>query len=93
MLLVNSLGHMSTDRLPNWSEYSPLEVVARRPVIIRKQQIVPLIFQKNINISIGHSALLANATWSLTIQCPADGSPPPKITWSKDGALLQRSDR
>uniref|UniRef100_A0A3B4GWV9 ADAMTS-like 3 n=1 Tax=Pundamilia nyererei TaxID=303518 RepID=A0A3B4GWV9_9CICH len=54
---------------------------------------VPPTFQKNIDISIGHSALLTNATRSLTIRCPAEGSPPPKISWSKDGALLQHSDR
>uniref|UniRef100_A0A3B4GUJ5 Ig-like domain-containing protein n=1 Tax=Pundamilia nyererei TaxID=303518 RepID=A0A3B4GUJ5_9CICH len=67
--------------------------VAKRPAIIRQQQSVPPTFQKNIDISIGHSALLTNATRSLTIRCPAEGSPPPKISWSKDGALLQHSDR
>lgn len=82
-----------TDRLPNWSERSPLETVANRPAIIRRQQTLPLTFQKNINISIGHSALLTNATRSLTILCPAEGFPPPKISWTKDGALLQHTDR
>ncbi|KAL3992543.1 KRAB domain-containing zinc finger protein [Sarotherodon galilaeus] len=86
-------GGQAKDRLPNWSEHSPLETVAKRPAIIRQQQSIPPTFQKNINISIGHSALLTNATRSLTIRCPAEGFPPPKISWSKDGALLQDSDR
>ncbi|XP_042370834.1 ADAMTS-like protein 3, partial [Plectropomus leopardus] len=81
------------DRLPNWSERSSLETVAHRPVIIRQQQTLPLTFQKNINISIGHRALLTNTTRSLTILCPAEGFPPPKISWTKDGAPLQQNDR
>lgn len=82
-----------TDRLPNWSELFSLVTVATKPVIIRQQQTLPLIFQKNINISIGHSALLTNTTRSLTILCPAEGFPPPKISWTKDGALLHHTDR
>ncbi|XP_039986255.1 ADAMTS-like protein 1 [Xiphias gladius] len=81
------------DRLPNWSERSPLDTVMNRPVIIRQQETPPLAFQKNISVSIGHSALLTNATRSLTIVCLAEGSPPPKISWTKDGVLLQHTDR
>ncbi|XP_008288512.1 ADAMTS-like protein 3 [Stegastes partitus] len=81
------------DRLPNWSEHSSLELVVTRPLIIRPQQILPLTFQKNINISIGHSALLANGTRSLTIRCPVEGFPPAKISWTKDGTLLHHNDR
>uniref|UniRef100_A0AAQ5ZAY1 Ig-like domain-containing protein n=1 Tax=Amphiprion ocellaris TaxID=80972 RepID=A0AAQ5ZAY1_AMPOC len=79
----------SVDRLPNWSEYSSSEMVVNRPLIIRQQQILPLTFQKNINISIGHNALLTYDTRSLTIRCPTEGFPPAKISWTKDGALLQ----
>uniref|UniRef100_A0A3B5AQT6 Ig-like domain-containing protein n=1 Tax=Stegastes partitus TaxID=144197 RepID=A0A3B5AQT6_9TELE len=82
----------SVDRLPNWSEHSSLELVVTRPLIIRPQQILPLTFQKNINISIGHSALLANGTRSLTIRCPVEGFPPAKISWTKDGTLLHHND-
>lgn len=85
-------GHVK-DRLPNWSEHSSLEVAAKTPVIVREQQTLPLTLQKNVNVSVGHSALLTNATRSLTIRCPADGFPPPKITWTKDGAVLQHTDR
>ncbi|XP_022069624.2 ADAMTS-like protein 3 isoform X1 [Acanthochromis polyacanthus] len=81
------------DRLPNWSEYSSSEMVVNRPLIIRQQQSLPLTFQKNINISIGHSALLTYDTRSLTIRCPTEGFPPAKISWTKDGALLQHNDR
>lgn len=81
------------DRLPNWSERSSSETYANRPVIIRQRQTHPLAFQKNINISIGHSTLLTNTTRSLTIRCPAEGFPPPKISWTKDGTLLRHTDR
>ncbi|KAM9408330.1 ADAMTS-like protein 3, partial [Pholidichthys leucotaenia] len=81
--------------LPNWSELSPPETLVKPSLILRPQQQppVPLSYQKNINISIGHNALLTNATRSLTIICPADGAPPPKISWSRDGAPLQLGDR
>uniref|UniRef100_G3PMZ3 ADAMTS-like 3 n=1 Tax=Gasterosteus aculeatus TaxID=69293 RepID=G3PMZ3_GASAC len=42
---------------------------------------------------IGQSALLTNATRSLTIRCPAGGVPPPKVSWTKDGAPLLPADR
>lgn len=82
-----------TDKMPNWSERSSLETYANRPVINRQQQTQPLAFQKNINISIGHSTHLTNTTQSLTIRCPVEGFPPPKISWTKDGALLRHTDR
>ncbi|GAA6229837.1 ADAMTS-like protein 3 isoform X1 [Lates japonicus] len=86
-------GVEAKDRLPNWSEHSSLDIVVNIPVIIRHQQTPPLSFQRSINVSIGHSALLTNATQSLTILCPAEGFPPPKISWTKDGALLQHTER
>uniref|UniRef100_A0A7N6ANN5 ADAMTS-like 3 n=1 Tax=Anabas testudineus TaxID=64144 RepID=A0A7N6ANN5_ANATE len=82
-----------TDELSNWSERSSGELFVSKPVITRRQKTPPLTFQKNINISIGHSALLTNATRSVTILCPAEGFPPPKISWSKDGVLLHHTDR
>ncbi|XP_047437133.1 ADAMTS-like protein 3 [Mugil cephalus] len=85
-------GRQAKDRLPNWSEHWP-EMVANRPVITRQQQTLPLTYQKIINISIGHNALFTNATKSLIILCPAKGFPPPKTSWTKDGAPLQYSDR
>ncbi|KAM3876867.1 ADAMTS-like protein 3 [Diretmus argenteus] len=85
-------GHVK-GRLPNWSEHSSAEKVARRPAIIRQHKTLLLTFQKNINISIGHNAFLTNATRSLTIFCPTEGSAPPKISWTKDGAPLQHTDR
>ncbi|KAA8585674.1 hypothetical protein FQN60_004368 [Etheostoma spectabile] len=88
-LISSLLSHI----LANWSERSSLETVGRRAVIIRQQQSPPLSPQKNINISIGHSALLTNTTQSVTILCPAQGLPPPKISWTKDGAPLQHTSR
>uniref|UniRef100_A0A8C4DFP0 ADAMTS-like 3 n=1 Tax=Dicentrarchus labrax TaxID=13489 RepID=A0A8C4DFP0_DICLA len=63
------------------------------PVIIRQQQTPQLIFQKNINISVGQSALVTNTTQSLTVLCSANGFPPPIIFWNKDGVFLQQSFR
>uniref|UniRef100_A0A8D3B2Y6 ADAMTS-like 3 n=1 Tax=Scophthalmus maximus TaxID=52904 RepID=A0A8D3B2Y6_SCOMX len=83
----------STDSLPNWSEHSSLDTAVNRPRIIRQQRNPPLPFQKKVNVSIGHTALLTNSTRSLTILCPAEGFPPPKISWTKDGVLLQHTDR
>ncbi|XP_071402647.1 ADAMTS-like protein 3 [Centroberyx affinis] len=85
-------GHFK-GRLPNWSERASGEKVASRAVIIRQHQTVPVTFQKNINISIGRNTFLTNGTRSLTILCPTEGSPPPKISWTKDGAPLQHTDR
>ncbi|XP_060923660.1 ADAMTS-like protein 1 [Limanda limanda] len=86
-------GVQAKDIWPNWSERSSLGIPVNTPRIIRQQQSLPLAIQKNINVTIGHSALLTNATRSLTILCPVEGSPPPKINWTKDGALLQFTDR
>lgn len=91
MLCLYVICH--TDRLPNWSDHLSLETAAKGPAIIRQQQILPLTFQSNINISIGNSAFVTNATRSLTILCRAEGFPPPKIIWAKDGVLLQHTDR
>uniref|UniRef100_A0A7N8Y828 ADAMTS-like 3 n=1 Tax=Mastacembelus armatus TaxID=205130 RepID=A0A7N8Y828_9TELE len=77
-----------TDTLPNWSEHSSVDRSANKPVIHRQQQNLAVTFQKNINVSIGHRILLTNATRSVTIRCTAEGFPPPKINWAKDGALL-----
>ncbi|XP_067350273.1 ADAMTS-like protein 3 isoform X2 [Channa argus] len=86
-------GRQTKDKLPNWSEHSSVDSVLSKPAIIRQQKTLPLTFQKNINISIGRTAILTNATRSLTILCHAEGIPPPKISWSKDGGLLQPTDR
>ncbi|KAM9366905.1 ADAMTS-like protein 3 [Symphorus nematophorus] len=86
-------GGQAKDRLPNWSEHFSLDKAGSRPVIIRQQQTQPLTFQRNVNISIGNSAFITNTTRSLTIRCPAEGVPPPIISWSRNGNLLQLDDR
>ncbi|CAK6972959.1 ADAMTS-like protein 1%2C partial [Scomber scombrus] len=85
-------GHVK-DRLPNWSELSPLKTSGSRPVIIRQPPTSPTTLEKHINISIGQNAFLTNATRSLTILCPVLGPPHPSIAWAKDGAFLQHTDR
>ncbi|XP_055010314.1 ADAMTS-like protein 3 [Boleophthalmus pectinirostris] len=81
------------ESLSNWSEATPVEVVPGKPVIERQQQRSPWALQKNLNISIGQNGLLTNTTRSVTLLCPAQGVPKPKIVWSKDGNLLQRNSR
>ncbi|XP_062417646.1 ADAMTS-like protein 3 isoform X2 [Pungitius pungitius] len=82
-------GGQAEDRRPDWSK----PPFVQRAAIVRQLLTRPLAFQKNINISIGQSALLTNATRSLAIRCPAEGVPPPKVSWTKDGALLLPTDR
>lgn len=50
-------------------------------------------FQRDLRIHVGRTAYLTNATHSLTLVCPAQGSPQPTRSWSKDGAPLQTSER
>lgn len=81
------------DRRPNWSERSSLETHVKGAAIVRQPLTHPLAFQETVNVSIGQSALLTNAIRSLTIRCPAGGVPPPKVSWTKDGAPLLPADR
>ncbi|KAM3625298.1 uncharacterized protein V6R79_009807 [Siganus canaliculatus] len=84
----------ATDKLPNWSEHHSSERGTNsRPVINRQQQTQPLTFLRKVITGVGNSALLTNATQSLTILCPAEGVPLPKISWSKDGVVLQQTNR
>uniref|UniRef100_A0A8C7TQD0 ADAMTS like 3 n=1 Tax=Oncorhynchus mykiss TaxID=8022 RepID=A0A8C7TQD0_ONCMY len=57
----------------------------KRPVIIRQRQNPPMTFQRSLNISVGQTAFLTNATRQLYLLCPSEGIPQPQITWTKDG--------
>ncbi|XP_051235929.1 ADAMTS-like protein 3 isoform X2 [Dicentrarchus labrax] len=93
-LISSLLTHMPSAQLwTRTTEGGGQVKVANRPVIIRQQQTPQLIFQKNINISVGQSALVTNTTQSLTVLCSANGFPPPIIFWNKDGVFLQQSFR
>lgn len=89
------MSFSTTDSLHNWSELvSALGGAAvHRPRIIRQQQKRTMSVQESVDVNIGDSALLTNTTQSLTIRCPAEGFPPPVISWSKDGAPLHITDR
>lgn len=93
MLCLYLICPTDRHRLSNWSEHFSLETAVNGPVIIKKPQTLPLMFQSNINITIGNSVVVTNATKSLTILCPGEGFPLPKISWAKDGVLLQHTDR
>uniref|UniRef100_A0AAZ3RSB7 Ig-like domain-containing protein n=1 Tax=Oncorhynchus tshawytscha TaxID=74940 RepID=A0AAZ3RSB7_ONCTS len=79
------------DRTPNSSEWSASSF--KRPVIIRQRQNPPMTFQRSLNISVGQTAFLTNATRQLYLLCPTEGIPQPQITWTKDGVELQLTDR
>ncbi|XP_029576651.1 ADAMTS-like protein 3 isoform X1 [Salmo trutta] len=79
------------DRTPNSSEWSASSF--RRPVIIRQRQNPLMTFQRSLNISVGQTAFLTNATRQLYLLCPTEGIPQPQITWTKDGVELQLTDR
>uniref|UniRef100_A0AAZ3RUE0 Ig-like domain-containing protein n=1 Tax=Oncorhynchus tshawytscha TaxID=74940 RepID=A0AAZ3RUE0_ONCTS len=64
----------------------------KRPVIIRQRQNPPMTFQRSLNISVGQTAFLTNATRQLYLLCPTEGIPQPQITWTKDGVELQLTD-
>lgn len=62
-------------------------------MIVRQKQNPLLTAQKNVNITVGRTAFLTNGTRSLLLLCPAEGAPQPRVTWTKDGAPIQNSDR
>uniref|UniRef100_A0A4W5PSW5 Ig-like domain-containing protein n=1 Tax=Hucho hucho TaxID=62062 RepID=A0A4W5PSW5_9TELE len=84
-------GNPKVDRTPNSSEWSASSF--RRPVIIRQRQNPLMTFQRSLNISVGQTAFLTNATRQLYLLCPTEGIPQPQITWTKDGVELQLTDR
>ncbi|XP_042615421.1 ADAMTS-like protein 3 isoform X2 [Cyprinus carpio] len=84
------------DKMPNTSELSEGKMPKKgsRAVIVRQEhQGSAMSFQRDLRIHVGRTAYLTNATHSLMLMCPTQGLPPPNISWSKDGAPLQNSDR
>ncbi|XP_026071934.1 ADAMTS-like protein 3 [Carassius auratus] len=84
------------DKTPNNSELSEGKMLKKgsRAVIVRQiHHGSAMSFQRDLRIHVGRTAYLTNATHSLTLMCPTQGLPPPDLSWSKDGAPLQNSDR
>ncbi|XP_059362386.1 ADAMTS-like protein 3 [Carassius carassius] len=84
------------DKTPNTSELSEGKMLKKgsRAVIVRQiHHGSAMSFQRDLRIHVGRTAYLTNATHSLTLMCPTQGLPPPNLSWSKDGAPLQNSDR
>uniref|UniRef100_A0A673JIS7 ADAMTS-like protein 3 n=2 Tax=Sinocyclocheilus rhinocerous TaxID=307959 RepID=A0A673JIS7_9TELE len=84
------------DKTPNTSERSEGKTPKKgsRAVIVRqKHHRSAMSFQRDLRIHVGRTAYITNATHSLTLMCPTQGLPSPNLSWSKDGAPLQNSDR
>ncbi|KAJ3593803.1 hypothetical protein NHX12_006137 [Muraenolepis orangiensis] len=82
-------------RLPNWPENLGTKA-PRRPAIVRRWQnrtTSGAPFQRSLSFSVGQVAFLTNGTRLLTLLCPVEGSPQPAVSWTKDGAPLQHTDR
>ncbi|XP_050971241.1 ADAMTS-like protein 3 [Labeo rohita] len=84
------------DRTPNTSELfegNAPKKGSRALIVRQKHHGSAMSFQRDLRIHVGRTAYLTNATHSLTLMCPVQGLPPPNLSWSKDGAPLQNSDR
>ncbi|XP_039515359.1 ADAMTS-like protein 3 isoform X1 [Pimephales promelas] len=84
------------DKTPNTSELTgemPSTRGSRAVIVRQRHHGSDMNFQRDLRIHVGRNAYLTNATHSLTLMCPAQGLPPPNLSWSKDGAPLQNSDR
>lgn len=81
----------SLNKTPNSSK--PLKKGSGAAIVRQKHHGSTMSFQRDLRIHVGGTAYLTNATHSLTLLCSAQGSPHPTLSWSKDGAPLQNSDR
>uniref|UniRef100_A0A3B3QZ72 Ig-like domain-containing protein n=1 Tax=Paramormyrops kingsleyae TaxID=1676925 RepID=A0A3B3QZ72_9TELE len=64
-----------------------------KPVIIRQKQQLQVTFEKTVNISVGGSVFLTNATQTVFLSCVARGVPKAAVFWIKDGGPVQPSER
>ncbi|KAK3562516.1 hypothetical protein QTP86_034766 [Hemibagrus guttatus] len=80
------------DRTPNSSEHSGGKSLKSRSVIVRHSPHgSAMSFQRDLNVNVGRTAYITNATRSLTLLCSAQGIPKPSVSWTKDGVPLQSS--
>ncbi|XP_069078673.1 ADAMTS-like protein 3 isoform X1 [Pleurodeles waltl] len=63
------------------------------PVIQRRKQSPAISFNASLNVFIGHNAFLTNATEVLTVHCDVEEAFQPKISWTRDGAEVQPSEK
>ncbi|TRY92706.1 hypothetical protein DNTS_032936, partial [Danionella cerebrum] len=77
------------DRTPNTSEGK----LSKALIIRQRHYDSSISFQRDLRIHVGRVAFLTNATRSLTLLCPAQGYPRPKVSWAKNGSPLQTTTR
>lgn len=92
-LQENTSNSKLVDKTPNASEHVYNKQMYKKPSIIRHKLNPLMAFQKSNNVSIGRAAFLTNATLTIFLLCEATGVPEPKWTWTKNGMLLQFSER
>ncbi|XP_051776371.1 ADAMTS-like protein 3 isoform X1 [Erpetoichthys calabaricus] len=87
------------DKTPNTSELALNKDAQRRfqkqkkAHIVRRRLGPSVVFQKQLNLSIGRSAFLTNATQTVALMCEALGVPEPKVFWTRNGIPLRSSER
>lgn len=85
----NYLNKTPNSSKPSWGK--GIKKGSGAVIVRQKHHGSAMSFQRDLRIHVGRTAYLTNATHSLTLLCPAQGSPHPTVSWSKDGAPLQNS--
>ncbi|XP_065405543.1 ADAMTS-like protein 1 isoform X4 [Chrysemys picta bellii] len=65
----------------------------RKPAILRKISAAQQLSASEVVTHLGQTVVLASGTLSVLLHCEAVGNPKPTISWAKNGAEVQYSDR